>query len=190
MRSRLHVGERAALLARVAHHHAHVVAAARDALRLLAVEGLAHLARHVGEREPERLGRGQEPELELGLAAAEGVGGVEHAGIGGEARLQIGRGGRERREVAAAQLDLDRLARLRHRVVEGELDHAGQRRHGLAPAPLHLGGADVAEVGVDHLDLHLAEVRARAGAAPRAAAGHLRLHVAERLLADAREHVA
>ena len=47
-------------LARVAHHHADVVATARDALRLLAVEGLANLAGEVREREAERLGRGQQ----------------------------------------------------------------------------------------------------------------------------------
>ncbi len=48
----LQVAQRAALVLGVAHHHAHVVASALDALRVGAEEGLAHLAAQVCRVKP------------------------------------------------------------------------------------------------------------------------------------------
>ena len=64
------VAERAALVARVAGHDADVVAAALDALGLLAVEGLAHLAAEVLERQAQGLGGG----LDAGASSTSSTG--------------------------------------------------------------------------------------------------------------------
>ena len=64
----LEIGERASRVGRVADHHPDVVAAALDALGLLAVESLTDLLREVVEGDPEGLGGGQDGELDLLLA--------------------------------------------------------------------------------------------------------------------------
>ena len=68
------VAERAPLVARIADHHADVVAPPLDSLRLLAVERLAHLTAEILQREAGGLGGRLDAELHLGLAGAERVG--------------------------------------------------------------------------------------------------------------------
>ena len=101
------VAERAALVARVADHDADVVAAALDALRLLAVEGLAHLLPEVLEREAEGLGGGLDAELHLLLAGAEGVGHLVDAGVLAEPPLDVVGHRPQAAQVGAGELHVD-----------------------------------------------------------------------------------
>ena len=81
------VGERSALVARVAHHDANVVSSALDALRFCAIERLAYLAGQIFQRDPEGFGARQQRQFDLLLAILERIRDVDHAGVFGQAQL-------------------------------------------------------------------------------------------------------
>ncbi|MEZ5305038.1 MAG: hypothetical protein R3F11_30995 [Verrucomicrobiales bacterium] len=60
--------EGGALVGGIADHDLDLVAPALEPLRLLAIKGLAHLPGDVRQRDAQRLGTGQQFELQLALA--------------------------------------------------------------------------------------------------------------------------
>ena len=184
----LHVAEGATLLRGIANHHPHVVAAALDALRLLPVERLPHLARQVVQRESERLGRRKDVEDDLPLAGAERIGDVDHAGVAGELELQALGRVLQVGDARPLQLYVDRLANGEQRRRVDQLDCIRHRPDELAPALCHCGGAEVPLLRANQLESHLAQMRAprRDAARGLGVVGRRRLG---RLLPDRRHHV-
>src|SRR5690606_16357726 len=112
------------------------------------------------QRQPERLRLAGDVEPDLRLAAAERVGDVDHAGVLGELRLDALGGLLQAVEVAAGELDVDRLAAAEQIGGEGELDDVGDGGRALAPAADDLAGRRRAFLGRNQLDVDLAHVRA------------------------------
>jgi hypothetical protein len=177
----LQVGERAAIRLRVAHHHAHVVATALDALGLLAVEGLAHLAGEILHGQTQGLRLRQDLELDLALAGPGRVGDVDHAGVRGETLLHRLRRLDERCVPRAAQLEVDGAAGREQVGHEHQLGRVRDLAGQLAPALGDVPGADPPLLRRHQLEHHLAHVRARVVV-------HA-VHRAERLLPERYERV-
>ena len=70
-----------ALLLGEPHHDADILAPPLDTLRLLAVEGLAHLASEIGQRDAEGFSRRRNRQLQLLLAGAKRIGDLINARI-------------------------------------------------------------------------------------------------------------
>ena len=183
----LQVSQRAPLRLRVADHHADVVAAALDALGLLAVERLADLAPQVGPGQAQRLGGGQDVELEFLLAPAERVRDVQYPGKGRERALEPGRRLAQLIHVGAAQADGQRVSQVEERGGENQLHRVRNRPRDLPPALRDIAGADRAVLGADQLHGHFAQVRVGEFGRVHSQAGLAALRDGSRLVAD-RDH--
>ena len=179
----LHVRQGAPFAGRIADHHLHLVAAPLDALDLGTVEGLSHLPAHVVEAEPQRLGPGEDRELEFLLALPARVPDVEYAGVVRQGRGDLPGRGFERGHVVAPELQDDRVPEAA--VLSGECEFLGarDRTHPIAPLVCDLGGADAANLRRAELHAHLPEVRLpRPGAPPSRSAPGLLAHHAQHVL--------
>ena len=155
------VAERAALVARIAHHDAYVVAAPLDALRLLAVERLAHLAPKALEGEADGFGRRLDAELHLLLAGAERVGHLVDAGVASEAPLDLVRRSPQHVDIRSGELHVDIAARTHRAQREVDRDRFRDRLRRVAQKQAEFLAAVDARFRREQLYRHLARVRRR-----------------------------
>ena len=165
----------------VAHHDPHFVLAALDAVHLLAVERLTHLAAEVGQGDSERFARRRDREPEFGLADAVGVGHAEDARVAPKLVANLAREGAQIVQVVARDANLDpRSEALDFRQVV-ERRRLGKGAHRLAPAVGDLARLDGPALAGGELHRHFGQVRARG---LRQAADHAR----RRRLRAGRDH--